>query len=201
MGLGSYPLFAKPANIVFLPKKMNVSNEYSFYIEDNITDVPITTGDFMKKIIALDEMRIYGYLTNTHVKVWECFLTEILEQNPRQKKIEFHFYCSERGIAFYFKAERNKDKIEFSTMIGSVNDGAYHDVSFEDNDENEYSIDELADMNKEDAFKCLLKDEDEEDEDDENAVFVNYKFNEETYKIVYNIQDVIFEPYVSPYSY
>lgn len=43
MGLGSYPLFAKPANIVFLPKKMNVSNEYSFYIEDNITDVPITT--------------------------------------------------------------------------------------------------------------------------------------------------------------
>lgn len=194
MGLGSYPLFAKPANIVFLPKKMNVSNEYSFYIEDNITDVPITTGDFMKKIIALDEMRIYGYLTNTHVKVWECFLTEILEQNPRQKMIEFHFYCSERGVAFYFKAERNKDKIEFSTMIGSVNDGAYHDVSFEDNDENEYSIDELADMNKEDVLK-------DEDEEDENAVFVNYKFNEETYKIVYNIQDVIFEPYVSHYSY
>lgn len=206
MGLYSQPLFAKPANIMFLPKKIDSStlniDRYTYYIEENIIpDIQISTGDFMQKMIDENEygIKIYGYLLKDHIQAWKLLLTDILEQNPRQKSIEFHFYCGEEGKAFYFKAERKKDEIVFSTMVGTENDGAYHDVSFEDNDGNEYHIYELADMNRENAFKGLLKNGD--DEDDENAVFVNYKFNEKTYKIVYSIKDIVFNPYVSPYSY
>ena len=78
-------------------------------------------------------------------------------------------------------------------MVGSENDGAYHNVSFEDNDNNIYSIDELEDMNKEDSIKRFLKisQEDEDDEDDE-GVIVNYEFDVDKYKIVYNIKHVSF---------
>jgi len=202
MGLYSFPLFVKPANIMFLPKKIDSStlniDRYTYYIEENIIhDIPISTGNFMQKMIDENEygIKIYGYLLNDHIQAWKSLLTDILEQNPKQKSIEFHFYCGEEGTAFYFKAERNTDEIVFSTMVGSTNDGAYHDVSFEDNDGNEYSIYELADMNREYALKNCG------DEDDENPVFVNYKFNEEKYRRVYNIKNVEFNPYVSPYSH
>ena len=195
MGLSSSPLFAKPSNIVFLPKKMDYPSLYAHYIEDTIIhDIPITTGNFMQKIIDEYEhgIKIYGYLIKDHVKVWECLLTEILEQNPKKNNIEFHFYCGEIGKAFYFKAERerNDKQIVFSIMVGSENDGAYHDITFEDNDRNQYNMDELEEMNREDSIKGLLKNGD--DEDGEGNVFANYEFDEKKYKIVYNIQGVEF---------
>jgi hypothetical protein len=193
MGLGSNPLFAKPANIVFVPKKLNTYLEYGNYIEDMIIpDIPISTGKFLQNII--DEypcgIGIYGYLIKSHVNLWKCFLTDILEQNPREKKIEFHFYCGEIGLAYFMQATRKQDKIVFSIMIGSQNDAAYNDITFEDNDGNEYSTDELEDMQKKDAMKIFL--EKDEDDDLEENVFANYEFDEEKYKIVYNIQGINF---------
>lgn len=203
MGCYSYPLFAKPDNIVFLPKQIDGSltiniDRYTYYIEENIIpNIPITTGNFMQKIIDENEcgIKIYGYLLKHHIKAWENLLTEILEQNPKEKKIEFHFYCGEDSKAFYFKAERKQDKIVFEVLIGSDNDGAYNNITFVDSDENEYSIDELEIMNKEDTLKRYLNEEEEE-----NEVMVKYTFDEKKYKIVYNIDGVVFNTYISPYG-
>ena len=193
MGLSSSPLFAKPSNIIFSPKKIYSGSIFRDII---IPNIPISTGGFIQKIMEHYEygMKVYGYLIKENVTVWENLLTEILEQNPKEKWVEIHFYCGEIGKAFYFKAIRKQDTIVFSIMVGSENDGAYHNVSFEDNDNNIYSIDELEDMNKEDSIKRFLKNSQEDDEDDEDdeGVFVNYEFDVDKYKIVYNIKHVSF---------
>jgi hypothetical protein len=189
MGLSSSPLFANPSYIIFSPKK-----KYSESILQDIIipNIPISTGGLIQKMMEYYEygMKVYGYLTKENVTVWKYLLTEILEQNPKEKWVEFHFYCGEIGKAYYLKAIRKQDTIIFSIMVGSENDGAYHNVSFEDNDNNIYSIDELEDMNKEDSINRFLKNS-QDDEDDE-GVFVNYAFDVDKYKIVYNIKHISF---------
>jgi hypothetical protein len=193
MGLPSYPLFAVPANIMFLQKKTNIVSEYGSYIEDTlIPGIPISTGDFMQKIINEYGfgIRIYGYLLKAHVNIWRTFLTEILEQNPKQNKIEFHFYCQEIGKAYYFRAIRKQDKIVFSIMVGLESDAGYHDFSIKDNDKNGYSFDELEEINRPDEMKGRLKNGD--DEDDPDNIYAEYTFDVKKYKIVYNLQNVNF---------
>ena len=193
MGLSSYPLFSIPANIMFLQKTPNIESVYGSYITDTIIpDLQISTGDFMQKII--DEychgIRVYGYLLKAHVKLWKWFLTDILEQNPKENKIEFHFYCREIGKAYYFRVVRKQDKILFSIMIGLENDSAYHNFSIKDEDENEYSFDEIEEMNRPDAMKGLLKNGD--DEDVEENIYAEYEFDEKKYRIIYKIQNINF---------
>ena len=197
MGKASFPLFAKPKHVLFTPSKIE-NSDYTHYLEEvSMDNTPISTGNFMQKIIDNNNdcgIKIYGYLVNRHTEAWKLLLTEILEQNPKEKIIEFHFYCGDDKKAFYFQAERGGNEILFSVMIGSDNDGAYHDVTYEDDDDNEYNIHELEDMSIEDSIKRLT-------EKEHQTMLVNYKFNEKKYRIVYNFFNVIFEPLQTPTRY
>lgn len=200
MGLYSFPLFAYPSNILFVPHRKSTSADYASYIEDIMTsDIPIYTDDFMQKIIDNDDcLKIYGYLLKDHVKVWYDLLTGILEQNSNEHRIEFHFYCNEIGIAYYFLAKRKEDKIVFSIMVGAENDGAYHNVTYEDYNENEYTINELYNKKKKETMRQFAKTSIEKSNVSPDSpsssydIYVKYSFDEEKYRIVYNMQNVPF---------
>jgi hypothetical protein len=189
MGCFSNPLFVNPSNMLFFPKNIRFSKkEYeddSYNIQDrkwhsyleqllinDTAEIPITTEEFMQKIIDYEDigyyLRILGYLTKDHIAIWRSFLAGILKQNPLENLIEFHFYCIDRETAYYFKAERKHKNILFSIMIGSEDDEMYHDVSYRDEDDKECSVDEYNNSEK-----------------DETNIFAHYTFDVDKYKEVY----------------
>ena len=48
-------------------------------------DINNQLTDFMNEY----GIKIYGYLLKDHIQAWKLLLTDILEQNPKEKKIEF----------------------------------------------------------------------------------------------------------------
>ncbi len=54
--------------------------------------------------------RLMGYFTKETVGAWKHFLLEVGEQHPNEPFIEFHFFCSDENIPYFFRLD-NKTKI------------------------------------------------------------------------------------------
>lgn len=87
-------------------------------------------------------LRIFGYLDNDAVRMWNKFYDIIFEQNPQVYDIQAHFWCSDERKPFVIRKKRKYDNIRL--FIGNENDVLYTkvDYSIDPNDESPTSFDE-----------------------------------------------------------
>ena len=154
----SYGLFATPDNLIFSP----TSDTEVFCKEYDLQNTIITTGGLMQKFIEMGLIKLYGY---NYVEYWESVVKCILEQNPSEKKVEFHFYCQDEHLAYYFKGERNEDIIDFSIMVGYELDMKYHEEVYDDDDDDDnnfYSQFIFNSMKYKEVYPFCMKDRNSE---------------------------------------
>jgi hypothetical protein len=80
-----------------------------------------------------DTAKIYGYLDENELNGWNEFLIGLSKQIPN-KNIEFHFYCSDEKLPYYFQYN-HEDQIVY-LYKGQRNHICYFDANYEYDENN-----------------------------------------------------------------
>jgi hypothetical protein len=112
MGTWSEPLFTNYPELIFNFSKLDdktknyfLYNCMMYQCEDNIK-----LENFINCFI--DTSAVYGYFSPNTLINWKKLFLEIKNQNNNiMDNLEFHFYCSDHGIAFIIEYDFEKNEI------------------------------------------------------------------------------------------
>ena len=125
MGTWSYCIHVVPANTaidlskidLIILKDLSHSGFFASYLEKKNTTSIYTLEEIKDQ--CCKTAKIYGYLNKTELTAWKNLLLSIAEQLPNENRIEFHFYCSDYGIPYYFQFVRKGRSAETFLHVGS----------------------------------------------------------------------------------
>jgi len=151
MGAWSYCFHVTPSSgIIDLSKidkniliNLSHSGFFTSYLESSEERSIFTLQEI--KYQCYKTARIFGYLNQQETSYWKNLLLSIAHQLPEENIIEFHFFCIDYNIPYYFQYDRQKkktllhigspDHVIYTKLNGILNED---DVLIKDEDFNEY---------------------------------------------------------------
>lgn len=74
------------------------------------TDIKTQSTNIMKLhdifMSIHDSAKIYGYLNPYTVYLWRLFMLNVIQQNPTIETLEFHFFCLDEEMPYYFRVDK-----------------------------------------------------------------------------------------------
>lgn len=95
---------------------LNVHSEIKAEIASTTT--PISFEDSI--MAACSCAKIYGYLTKPELRAWDAYFEALMNQNPRVKRAEAHFFCQDNNQAYYARKNRGDDTAWMSLPRGNL---------------------------------------------------------------------------------